>query len=143
MLARVRAHDLDIEQVYAGMSGDVPPRVARQRNRVDAVGNDGTTDPEIVQGDRIGRTVTGVLDRAVADRRLADRLFDRIDPQIHGIDLRRQRAGDRRLAGSRPAAEHDQHAFLDDGCRLSAIEAKDLGFDRELDKTGRGAEEAT
>jgi hypothetical protein len=109
MLAGVRADDLDLHGRDRRGGRNGAPGGARGGDRVDAVGDHGAAEPQIVGRDRLGDPVAGLIHRAAVRTGVAQRLLDRIDAQVHGADLASERPRERRLADARRAAEDDQH----------------------------------
>jgi hypothetical protein len=107
MLVGIRADDLHGRDRHGGRNG--APGGARDGERVDAVGDHGAAEPQIVGRDRIGDPIAGVIHRAAVRTGVTQRLLDRIDAQVHGADLASERARERGLADARRAAEDDQH----------------------------------
>ena len=108
MLAAIRAHDLDLHCDRAGCGSGSSPRVSRQRNRVDAVGDHVPAEPQVVDGHRIAHAIAGVVQRNRTDTRRPDCLVDGVDADVDGAKRTSQRARDRRFADARQAAENDE-----------------------------------
>jgi hypothetical protein len=73
VLARIGAHDLDLEAADMGAIGDRAPRGARERPRIHGVGDDGAAETQVVLGDRVGDAIPRVVDGVST---IAQRLFD-------------------------------------------------------------------
>ncbi len=84
---------------------DSAPGAARERPWVDAVGNDRAPRAKIVFRHGVGHLVSLTLDLIASP---AQRLFDRVDPQVYRADRSRKLARDRRLADARQATEDDE-----------------------------------
>ena len=76
MFYRIGTDNFDIEGVNAGIRGDLAPCAARQRQRIDRVGNDGVAEFEVVRGQRVADAIPGVRERRRGSRRLAERVLD-------------------------------------------------------------------
>jgi hypothetical protein len=105
----VRADDLDFLNVYLGSFGDINPRVARDGPRVDAIGNHHPAETKVVFGNSVSNSVPRVVERSNDDPGPANRLLDRIDPQMDCSNLARELSRNRGLSGSRQTTEDNEH----------------------------------
>src|SRR5208283_4179206 len=96
------------------------PRIARDLNRIDRVRHDGATETKVVFSQRIADAIPGIVHRIRRRSGIAQRLFDRVDPQIYRANLARQFAGNHAFPRSRQTAEDDQQRPIG-GIRLSTL----------------------
>ena len=101
-------------------SGDVTPRRSSHVDRVHGVGDYRAAKPEVVVGHCIRRTIAGIVQRHDQDARVANRLFDRVDPHVNGAKAPRKHPRDCRLPGSRQAGQYDKHVSRTDPVQVSA-----------------------
>ncbi len=108
VLGSVRADHLDFHRVHACAPGDVPPGAARDFERIDCVGDDGTAEAKIVLGDRVSHAIArrSNMDCPVA---IGYRVFDRVDAQPDRANFGGQPPRQRAFSRSRQTAEDDQH----------------------------------
>jgi hypothetical protein len=107
MLGHVGTSNVDVEDSDARPISDVAPGVSRNRNRIDAICNDGEPEREIVFRQRVCDAITGIIHRLDSRLRIAQGLLNRVDPQVHGIDFTRELAGDTRFPYAWNPANND------------------------------------
>src|SRR5262249_52766945 len=80
VLTAIGADHLDVDDAGAGVGRGFRPRVARQRPGIDAIGDDGAAEAQVVAGNRVPDHVTLFFDR---DARVSQGLFDRVDADVY------------------------------------------------------------
>ena len=108
VLVRVGADEPDLDEPGAGRGRDGAPTGPALRHGVHAVRDDGQAETQVVPGHPGRGGVPDLRRRVDGERRLHDGLLDRVDPQVHGTEVAREEAGERRLAGTGQPAEDDE-----------------------------------
>jgi hypothetical protein len=106
VLDRIGAEDLEIDRDHAGAFRHGTPGGAGEPPWVDAVGNDCPARSEVVLRHCV-RDLVSLTFHAIACR--AQRLLDRVDPQVHRAHRSRKLPRDGRFADARQSAEDDKH----------------------------------
>lgn len=109
VLLEIRTDDFHIEYDHSNTVRDRSPLEPRQRPRVHAVGDNHTTEAQVVLGDRLRN---GVSFRFDSMSRIAQRLFDRVDPEVDRAGRPGERAGDCGLSNAWKAGHHDEHGAV-------------------------------
>ena len=90
VFGRIGADDLDVERGHAGAFRHGAPRGPRERPRIDAVANDRPARTEVVLRHGVGDSASLTF-HAIACP--AQRLFDRVDPQVDRANRSRELSG--------------------------------------------------
>jgi len=92
MFSGITAHELDLEDANVKAVADLAPCIARQRPRVDTVGDDGSAKLKIVRCDRLRDFVPDGFNRKTCSEHWS---LNRVDPQVDRTQFSGREACDR------------------------------------------------
>ena len=113
MFFRIGTRHFDFYFTYVRAARNCDPSIARQRNWIYRICNHRSTETQVILSDRVADAISGVIDRLAEHPRVTDRLLNRIDPNMHCLDLTGQLPCNGRLSAARQAAQDYQHSFAE------------------------------
>ena len=108
MLCLVRASDLDLLNSDSHPFRDFAPGIARNRNRIDTVRHDCSSEPEIVFRKSIRNAIASIVHRLTEGSGIAQGFLDGVDSKIYRVDFTSEFTSNARFAGAGKSTEDDQ-----------------------------------
>ena len=109
MFRDIGADDLHLDNRNSGRRRHGPPCVPRNRQRIDAVGNNRLTEAEVRLAQRIGHHISRWPDLARKHIRRANRLLDCVDTDVGGTACSCNLPRNRGLPRPRQTSKDDKH----------------------------------
>jgi hypothetical protein len=106
-LTRIGTYDLNFHSDRLSASTDFEPRIARNLQWIDRIGNYCPPNAKVIFGDRIGDPIACLIKPYGVRGAISDRLLNRVDPQMYRADLTSQLASNSCLPRPWQAAKDD------------------------------------
>jgi hypothetical protein len=101
----VRTYDFDFNRAGAHTFRHREPCITGEMNGIDAVCNNGMSDPQVILCNRVGHPISGVS-KVLAWSAITNGLFNRVDAKMQCTEVAGQPSGNRRLSDARQPAEN-------------------------------------
>jgi len=109
MLVDVGAHKLDLDSCNASPLRNIAPGIAGERNRIHGVGDNRSSNSQIVCSDFAGDSITRIIHRSAIAQERPQCLLNRVNPQVHGGQSSRDLSCHSRFSGRWQTCKDDQH----------------------------------
>lgn len=108
MLRLIRASDFDLLNSDSHSFRDFAPGIPRNRNRIDTVCHDCSSEPEIVFRKGIRNAIASIVHRLTDGSGIAQGLLDGVDSKIYRVDFTSEFTSNARFTDAGKSTEDDQ-----------------------------------